>query len=116
MEGENDNSQWYLKLFMAAGGQENAPKVLFKLQAYDWKNKEWVKDSVLKTAMTSLLALGVRHIAYYPDNVHKNRPDPEVISSILSARNEAQLKHPPPVKQPEGFFDRLFRYLFSSQP
>jgi hypothetical protein len=63
--------------------------------------------------MTFLLSLGAWHIAYYPDNMFKNRPDPETIAPVISARNQARLKSSPPVKDAGNFLERFFRWLFS---
>jgi biofilm PGA synthesis lipoprotein PgaB len=112
MEGESNSREWYRKLFKAAGGEETASKVLFKLQSHDWKNKRWLSDTDLKDEMTFLLSLGARHIAYYPDNLFQNRPDPETISPVISARNQARLKPSPPVKDAGNFLERFFRWLF----
>jgi biofilm PGA synthesis lipoprotein PgaB len=116
MEGKKDSRKWYRELFEAAGGLQNAGKVVFKLQAYDWKGKKWVSDEVMKDDITFLLALGAMHVAYYPDNPYENRPDVEKISTILSAKDEVKQKEIPPASIPEGVFDRLFRKLFSPNP
>lgn len=116
MEGEDDSRKWYRKLFDAAGGVENSSRLLFKLQAYDWQKRKWLSETELKSEMTFLLALGARHIAYYPDNVHSNIPEPAGISSILSSKNEARLNPPPPVKNPAGFLERLFMRFTASNP
>jgi biofilm PGA synthesis lipoprotein PgaB len=112
MEGESNSREWYRWLFRAAGGVDTTSKVLFKLQAHDWKNKRWLSDTDLKDEMAFLLALGVRHIAYYPDNLFQNRPDPETISTVISARNQARLKPSPPAKDAGNFLERFFRWLF----
>jgi|WetSurMetagenome_2_1015567.scaffolds.fasta_scaffold06432_5 poly-beta-1,6-N-acetyl-D-glucosamine N-deacetylase len=116
MEGQRDHAKWYRKLFEAAGGLETAGKVVFKVQAYDWKSEKWVSDDVIKDDITSLLALGATHVAYYPDDPYENKPDVETVSSILSAKDEVKLKQTPPASAPEGVFDRLFRKLFSANP
>jgi biofilm PGA synthesis lipoprotein PgaB len=116
MEGQKDSRKWYRELFEAAGGRENAGRVVFKLQAYDWKGEKWVSDGALKDDLTFLLSLGAQHVAYYPDNPYENKPDVDTISTILSARDEVKRKETPPASTPEGAFDRLFRRLFSPNP
>ncbi|NPV05319.1 MAG: poly-beta-1,6-N-acetyl-D-glucosamine N-deacetylase PgaB [Syntrophaceae bacterium] len=116
MEGQTDRRAWYRELFRAAGGINAADRLVFKLQAYDWKRGTWLGDAALKDDLTFLLALGVRHVAYYPDNVYLNRPDADTIASILSARDEVKRKESPPAIAPEGALERLFRKLFSPNP
>jgi poly-beta-1,6-N-acetyl-D-glucosamine N-deacetylase len=116
MEGKKNSRRWYRELFEAAGGLESAGKVVFKLQAYDWKGEKWVSDEVMKDDITFLLSLGATHVAYYPDNPYENKPDVEKISTILSAKGEVKQKETPPESIPEGVFDKLFRQLFSPNP
>jgi len=116
MEGRKDRRAWYRGLFQSAGGEKAADRLVFKVQAYDWKTGTWLGDAALKDDLTFLLALGVRHVAYYPDNVYLNRPDADTIASILSARDEVKRKESPPAMVPEGALERLFRRLFSPNP
>ncbi|HEX7504452.1 MAG TPA: hypothetical protein VF336_04210, partial [Syntrophales bacterium] len=81
-----------------------------------WKHENWINDGVLKDDITFLLALGATHVAYYPDDPYKDKPDVDKISAILSARDEVKQKETPPASTPEGVFDRLFRKLFSPNP
>jgi len=116
MEGKKDHRKWYRELFKASGGQENAARVVFKLQAYDWKGEKWVSDGVIKEDITFLMSLGAQHVAYYPDNVYRNKPDVDTVAVILSARDEVKRKGAPPEIAPEGALERLFRRLFSPNP
>ncbi|OPY06529.1 MAG: Poly-beta-1,6-N-acetyl-D-glucosamine N-deacetylase precursor [Syntrophaceae bacterium PtaB.Bin038] len=116
MEGKKESRAWYRELYRAAGGVDSASRLVFKLQAYDWKKEAWVDDRALKEDLTFLLALGARHVAYYPDNVHRNKPDADTVAGILSARDEVKRKETPPDIAPEGAFERLFRKLFSPNP
>jgi len=116
MENQKDHRKWYRNLFEATGGLKNTDKVVFKLQAYDWKGEKWVSDGVMKDDISFLLSLGAKHVAYYPDNPYENKPDVEKISTILSARDEVKQKKTPPTSKSEGIFDRLFRKLFTSNP
>jgi poly-beta-1,6-N-acetyl-D-glucosamine N-deacetylase len=116
MEGKKDHRKWYRELFTATGGRENAARVIFKLQAYDWKAEKWVTDGALKDDLTFLLSLGAQHVAYYPDNVYRNKPDVDTVAVILSARDEVKRKGTPPEIAPEGALERLFRRLFIQNP
>jgi hypothetical protein len=55
-------------------------------------------------------------VAYYPDNVYRNKPDADTVAGILSAKDEVKRKETPPDIAPEGAFERLFRKLFSPNP
>jgi len=61
-------------------------RVVFKLQSYDWRKKNWLGDQAVRDDLTYLLSLGVRHVAYYPDDVYLNKPDIDTVASILSSR------------------------------
>jgi len=116
MEGKKDGRKWYRELFEAAGGRESAARVVFKVQAYDWKGEKWVSDKAMKDDLTFLLALGARHVAYYPDDVYRNKPDVDAVAVILSARDEVKRMGTPPEIVPESALERLFRRLFSRNP
>jgi poly-beta-1,6-N-acetyl-D-glucosamine N-deacetylase len=90
MEGKWNSRKWYRELFKDAGGRSQAGKVIYKLQAYDWKKKAWIKGQDLKQDLTFLLSIGANHVAYYPDNVYRNSPDVKTISSILSSKSEVK--------------------------
>jgi biofilm PGA synthesis lipoprotein PgaB len=116
MEGKHNSRKWYRELLKTAGGREQATKIIYKLQAYDWKRKTWLNDRDLKQDITFLLSIGAQHVAYYPDDVHRNRPEVKTISTILSANSEVKRERTPPEVAPEGVLDRLFRRLFSRNP
>ena len=100
MEGKWNSRKWYRELFRAAGGREQASKIIYKLQAYDWKRKTWLNDRVLKQDITFLLSLGAHNVAYYPDDVYRNRPDVKTISSILSGKSEVTREEALPAVSP----------------
>ncbi len=76
MEGVADPSPWLRRLVAAArsapGGLE---KTVFKVQTVDWKkNAACVPSETLTRWMETLVALGARHLAYYPDNLFDDCP------------------------------------------
>jgi len=87
MEEVAKPKRWYEKLYQAVKETGQADRVVFKLQAYDWRNKQWIDDQAMRDDLTFLLAMGVRHVAYYPDDVFLNKPDIDAIASILSSRS-----------------------------
>jgi hypothetical protein len=49
----------------------------------------------LKRDLTFLLSIGANHVAYYPDDVHRDRPDAKTVSSILSANSDVKREDRP---------------------
>jgi biofilm PGA synthesis lipoprotein PgaB len=49
--------------------KQNANKVIFKLQAYDWNKNRWLTAKELRQQQDVLKAKGAIHFAYYPENV-----------------------------------------------
>lgn len=62
-------------------------KTIFKLQTYNWETRRWLDDRLLLKEIRTLLAAGGRHVAYYPDNLWKNRPDLSTMALEMSTRN-----------------------------
>ena len=76
MEKADHSITWLRKLAAAAVAAPNGvEKTVFKLQTYDWRTKQWVPEKDLLEQMEIVLATGVRHIAYYPDNFWEKKPD-----------------------------------------
>jgi biofilm PGA synthesis lipoprotein PgaB len=86
MEGVARSRAWYEKLYRAVKNTGQIDRVVFKLQSYDWRKKNWLGDQAVRDDLTYLLSLGVRHVAYYPDDVFLNKPDIDTVASILSSR------------------------------
>jgi len=83
----SSQKDYFQKLFDVAKQYNANDKVVFKLQAYDWATKTWIKDSDLKREMSYLLSIGVKNLAYYPDDVFKNKPNDNYLSEIISGRS-----------------------------
>lgn len=66
---------WFTKLKEKVDRHQAKEKVLFKIQSYDWKEKKWIKEKTLQKELKFLLANGVDHLGYYPDDVFKNKPN-----------------------------------------
>lgn len=87
MEKVADASQWLHNLVdRAKAYPQGLEKTVFKIQAYDWRREEWIKDRVLLEEMRDVLASGGRHLAYYPDNVWKDRPALKTIKLEMSSK------------------------------
>jgi biofilm PGA synthesis lipoprotein PgaB len=76
LEGVPDAERFYTDL--AAIARERDPgalKTIFELQTVDWRTSQPIPASELKATMRRLQALGIRHLAYYPDDYVRNHPE-----------------------------------------
>ena len=75
MEKAQNPVKWLQKLVRQTEGIEAAlDKTVFKLQAFDWEQKQWIDSRELLDQMREILAAGGRHLAYYPDNLWEDQP------------------------------------------
>ena len=87
MENARRPVKWLKQLAAkAAAAPLFSDKTIFKLQAYDWEAKDWIDQRRLLTEMRTVLAAGVRHLAYYPDNLWHDRPNRDTIMLEMSTR------------------------------
>jgi len=89
LEGIHGNFKvWFKQLVDAAkshrGGVE---KTIFKIQAFDWRRKVWIKTDVLNEWLRSLVADGAYHIGYYPDDFVLDNPRAGVIRKMMSTED-----------------------------
>jgi biofilm PGA synthesis lipoprotein PgaB len=59
-------------------------RTLFELQTVDWRSGKPVTASELKNTMRWLQSLGVRHLAYYPDDFVTDHPQLDVLRRGIS--------------------------------
>ncbi len=87
MEGVKNPAKWLKEL---AGRAKDVPqgleKTVFKLQAYDWRKEEWIDDGELLEEMKDILSEGGRHLAYYPDSYHDDKPALEKVKLEMSTK------------------------------
>lgn len=62
----------------------SARRVLFELQARDWRTEKPVSDAELERQVKLLRAAGIRNIGYYPDDFLNNQPDRGVARRLFS--------------------------------
>jgi len=85
MEEVKNPRRWLKGLVrQAARHEQGIEKTVFKIQAYDWKAKRWIKDSALDSWLRTLVAEGARHTAYYPDDPFGDLPRAAVIRDMMS--------------------------------
>ncbi|MCF8025046.1 MAG: poly-beta-1,6-N-acetyl-D-glucosamine N-deacetylase PgaB [Desulfobacteraceae bacterium] len=92
MEEAQDRIGWLKELAKAASHPKMRQKTVFKLQAYDWEDEKWVSDKELLKEMRAVLGQGVRHIAYYPDNLWRDKPGLSPVKLEMSTRIRAEGK------------------------
>ncbi len=87
MEGTTDPKRWLRKLVNNTRKYpDSISKTVFKIQARDWKTSEWINSSLLRSELRLLESAGVRHLAYYPDDVFENKPDVNILKLEMSRR------------------------------
>jgi biofilm PGA synthesis lipoprotein PgaB len=62
-------------------------RVLFELQSTDWNSHHDLSSQQLAQELQTLYRLGVRHTGYYPDNLHRGTPDPDVLRPVFQAHS-----------------------------
>ncbi|MGC8811227.1 MAG: poly-beta-1,6-N-acetyl-D-glucosamine N-deacetylase PgaB [bacterium] len=78
MEGIKNSREvkaWFQRVRKEVDRLQAKEKVVFKIQSYDWKEKSWLKEKTLQKELKFLLAQGIKHLGYYPDDVFINKPD-----------------------------------------
>jgi biofilm PGA synthesis lipoprotein PgaB len=84
IDGRPAVRKWMSAIFDRIEKQNGTNRAIFKVQAYDWEKKSWIEEPTIREELSYLLALGARHVAYYPDGVTEDKPGAGAISSILS--------------------------------
>ncbi|HJU49974.1 MAG TPA: poly-beta-1,6-N-acetyl-D-glucosamine N-deacetylase PgaB, partial [Pseudogulbenkiania sp.] len=64
-------------------------KVVFELQATDWRTNKLIPTQEMADTIRTLYGWGVRHVGYYPDNLHRDHPDPAVLKPVLDSKPNA---------------------------
>ncbi len=87
MENETDAKAFYQDLIDKVKEKPDAMgKVIFELQATDWRNDHLIPSEELAETIRSLYDAGVRHVGYYPDNMHHEHPDPAVLRPVFNSK------------------------------
>ena len=87
MEQAPDPGAFYRDLVAEVKARGAMKKVVFELQAVDWRqDSKPIPSEELADTLRMLFNLGVQHVGYYPDTPMKSHPDPAVIRRVLSQR------------------------------
>ncbi|MFC0677855.1 poly-beta-1,6-N-acetyl-D-glucosamine N-deacetylase PgaB [Lysobacter korlensis] len=88
MEGSRAPERWLDGLVKAARRHDpQLTQTLFELQTLDWRTSQPIPGERLVEQVHRLLAQGVRHIGWYPDDFIGNRPRLEHAREAMSARS-----------------------------
>ena len=90
MEKAQDQASFFHDLVTAVEDRGAMNKVVFELQAVDWRNHNRpIGSRELADTIRSLYGMGVQHVGYYPDGPFENNPDPRVLRPVLDAKPNA---------------------------
>jgi biofilm PGA synthesis lipoprotein PgaB len=68
-------------------------KVVIELQTVDWRRQDApIPGAELAGDIRELYSWGVQNVAYYPDNLYRNNPDPAVLRPVFDSKPN----RPPP--------------------
>jgi biofilm PGA synthesis lipoprotein PgaB len=88
MEKAPDAAAFYHDLVAAVAGRDGLKRVVFELQAVDWRDgNRPIPSEELAATITSLYAQGAQHVGYYPDEPFKRHPDPAVLKAVLDTKS-----------------------------
>jgi biofilm PGA synthesis lipoprotein PgaB len=92
MERAADRAAFYRDLVRAVEARGALRKVVFELQAVDWRDgNRLVPSDELADTVRELYRLGARHVGYYPDALFRDHPTPTVMKMAFdTVPNAAQ--------------------------
>lgn len=80
LENRNDAAGFLRTLAERVTAMPLGPqKVIFELQAVDWRDDAEISAAKLRQQMRSLQSQGIRHLAWYPDDFIAGKPDLETL-------------------------------------
>ena len=88
MEQATDHAAFYRDMVQQVKSVPGAmDKVVFELQATDWRNGQRIPSEEMAQTINSLYDMGVRHVGYYPDNLFQDHPDAAILSRAFARRS-----------------------------
>jgi biofilm PGA synthesis lipoprotein PgaB len=85
LEAAADAERFYADLASATRHRDpGARQTIFELQTVDWRSGRAIPASEIKETMRRLQALGIRHLAYYPDDYVQDHPELSELRQGLS--------------------------------
>ena len=62
-------------------------RTLFEIQSTDWNTHNDLSSEEIADQLRQLYRLGVHHTGYYPDNLHRGTPDPDVLRPVFQSKS-----------------------------
>jgi biofilm PGA synthesis lipoprotein PgaB len=91
MEEVENPQEWLAEMARKVAATPNGmAKTIFELQARDWRDGKPVPDETLAKQWSMLHRMGVRHLAWYPDDFLNDQPGLAVSRNALSVRATLQ--------------------------
>jgi biofilm PGA synthesis lipoprotein PgaB len=69
-------------------------RTIFQLQTVDWRSKQAIPAVQLKDTLRMLQSMGVRNLAYYPDDLLKNEPELGLLRQGISMAEQPMRGRP----------------------
>lgn len=86
MEKARDHASFFHDLVRAADDRGGLKKVVFELQAVDWReDNRLVPSAELADGIRDLYRLGATHVGYYPDALFRDHPVPSAMKAAFDA-------------------------------
>jgi poly-beta-1,6-N-acetyl-D-glucosamine N-deacetylase len=90
MEKAPDHAAFFHELVDAVDRRDAMKKVVFELQAVDWRDHNRpIPTRELADTIRTLYGMGVQHVGYYPDALFSDHPDPAVLKPVLDGKPNA---------------------------
>lgn len=88
MEQAADPAAYFHDLVAAvADHPDGMSKVVFELQTVDWRqDNRLIPTAELADTVRSLYGMGVQHVAFYPEMLFNDHPDPAVLKPALDSK------------------------------
>jgi biofilm PGA synthesis lipoprotein PgaB len=91
MEEVENPQEWLAEMARKVAATPNGmARTIFELQARDWRDGKPVSDETLGKQWSMLHRMGVRHLAWYPDDFLNDQPGLAVSRNALSVRATLQ--------------------------
>ena len=87
MERAADQTAFFQELVQAVDHRGAMKRVVFELQAVDWRDgNRPIASREHADTIHRLYGMGVKHVGYYPDALFKDHPDPRVMKPVLDSK------------------------------